>query len=130
MYPPKNSYEPFMRTMRSFFVKENHIGSVVREILRYTDRETHIKTNRHPVTCVQGLRILTLIGHQGVFKFYKILQIHTLEIQILTILSSCSFTSALHYVSYTPKSTIAMHSGSIVEQQSPPPFCNKLNKEG
>ena len=36
---PKNSYKPFEELLET--VKENHVGSVVSEILRYTQTDTH-----------------------------------------------------------------------------------------
>ena len=43
--------------MKSYHVKENHIGSVVSKIIRYTqiDTHTHTQTYKHPITFLKGL---------------------------------------------------------------------------
>ena len=44
--------QTFPRSMRSYTVKEDHIGSVVTEKIRY--RQTHELTDTGPATFIQG----------------------------------------------------------------------------
>ena len=52
--------------MRSYPVKENPIGSAVREILWY--RHTDTQTHRHPVTLVKGFLRRTTLSVQWLLR--------------------------------------------------------------
>ena len=47
--------------MKSYGVKEKHIGSSVSEILRTTQTDRHTHKDRHPVTFIEGYCLLFIV---------------------------------------------------------------------
>ena len=56
---PKSRYKPLQ--MKSYGVKEKHIGSSVSEILRTTQTDRHTHKDRHPVTFIEGYCLLFIV---------------------------------------------------------------------
>ncbi len=64
-YPPKTVIN-LSRTYESYTVKENHIGAVIREVLRY--RDTHTQTDKK-TSCYFSIRIIIRITFNLNFFF-------------------------------------------------------------